>query len=142
MRGLSAAVVAATLVAAASTASGSAQLPGFVGCRSFFSRSAVAVVRPRSIILACGDGNFYATGLSWSSWGDHVADGAGVGHENDCSPNCAAGHFHLYRLGLHLSGVGICGARREPQFTRVAWRFVGPKPAGVARSGTESFRCA
>lgn len=118
-----------------------ASVPGFTGCRSFVSRSAVAVVRPRSIVIACADGNFYATGLEWTRWDARGADGAGTGHENDCKPYCADGHFHTYRLAIHLGGVATCGSRRELQFTRLTWRFVGPKPPGP-RAGSQAFRCA
>jgi hypothetical protein len=117
-------------------------LPGFTGCRSFTLRSPIAVVRPRSIMLACGDGNFYVTGLRWSRWDLVEGDGTGVGHQNDCQPNCAAGHFHTYRLALRLYGATKCGRRSVLQFTRVSWRFVGPKPNGVARAGSEPFRCS
>ncbi len=132
----------AVVVGMAAAATPAAGVPGFTGCRSFFSRSAVAVVRPRSIMIACGDGNFYVTGLGWTRWDASGAEGAGVGHQNDCKPYCAAGHFHTYRVALKLGGVAVCGSRREPQFTRLSWTFAGPKPAGVARGGSETFRCA
>ncbi|MGZ4439864.1 MAG: hypothetical protein ACXVZN_05785 [Gaiellaceae bacterium] len=133
--------VAVVAAAAASPAAPAAAVRGFTGCRSFVSRSAVAVVRPRSIVIACADDNFYVTGLAWTRWDARGADGTGTGHENDCKPYCAAGHFHTYRLAIRLGGVATCGSRREPQFTCLAWRFVGPKPSGP-RAGSQAFRCA
>src|SRR5207245_7757537 len=49
-------------------AAGAQKLPRFAGCKSFFARSAHGTVRPRSIVLACGDGNFYVTRIAWSRW--------------------------------------------------------------------------
>jgi hypothetical protein len=119
-----------------------ASVPGFTGCRSFVSRSAVAVVRPRSILIACGDGNFYATGLTWTRWDARRAEGTGVGHLNDCKPYCAAGHFHIYRIAMQLDAVARCGSRKEPQFTRLTWTFPGAKPLAVPHRGSATFRCA
>jgi hypothetical protein len=137
----SALLVVLLACAAATATSSAAAVPGFTGCRSFVSRSAVPVVRPRSIVIACADGNFYATGLAWTRWDAGGAAGAGTGHENDCTPFCAAGHFHTYRLAVQLSGVRTCGSRKSPQFTRLSWRWVGRKPAGP-RVGSQTFRCA
>ncbi|HVN60013.1 MAG TPA: hypothetical protein VMT59_02045 [Gaiellaceae bacterium] len=135
-------LIGAVAAAAVSGPGSAAGVPGFTGCRSFVSRSAVAVVRPRSIVIACADANFYATGLKWTRWDAHVAEGAGIGHQNDCTPYCAAGHFHTYRLAIRLDRVATCGSGKEPQFTRLSWTFVGPKPTGVSRGGSETFRCA
>ncbi len=65
-------------------------LPRFGGCKTFFSRTVQGAVRPRSIVLACGDGNFYLTGIAWSRWGMREALGVGVGHQNNCLPDCAS----------------------------------------------------
>ena len=139
MRGGRAALVVVTLVGGGVPAAG-ATLPGFAGCRSFVSPAPVLVVRPRSIVFACADANFYAVRLRWTRWAADGARGAGVGHQNDCTPSCAAGHFHPYRLAVGLAGAASCG-RDRAELTRVTWRFVGRKPAGVPRSGSESFRC-
>jgi hypothetical protein len=136
-------VVALTAAAAvASAAAPAPAVPGFAGCRSFVSRSAVGVVRPRSIVLACADANFYVTGLKWTRWDAKRAVGTGVGHQNDCTPYCAAGHFHTYPLALRLDAPARCGSRKELQFTRVTWTFPGTKPSGVPRRDSETFRCA
>ena len=134
--------LAAVVGTVASPAAPAGGVPGFTGCRSFVSRSAVAVVRPRSIVIACADANFYATGLKWTRWDMRGAEATGVGHENDCTPYCAAGHFHTYRLAVRLDRVARCGSRKELQFTRVTWTFPGAKPPGAQRRDSESFRCA
>ena len=97
-------------------------------------------VRPASIVFACGDGNFYATSLQWSSWGATTASAKGVGHENDCKPYCAAGHFHTYRIAVTLTRPQTCkNGNRE--FTRMTWRFTVTRPAGQARSGGQPLPC-
>lgn len=53
-----------------------------------------AQVRPASIVIACADGNFYVDHLRWTTWGPRSAVGKGIAQRNDCTPNCAAGHFH------------------------------------------------
>ena len=123
---------------AAAFASPASQTPRFVGCASFTSATAKGAVRPASIVVACGDGNFYLDRLVWSAWGT-VARGAGIAHQNDCTPYCAAGHFHAYRATVRLDRAKMCAGR--PELTRIAWTFVGAKPAHAARSDSETFRC-
>jgi hypothetical protein len=85
--------------------------------------------------VACGDGNFFLTSMRWSYWTTAEASAVATGHQNDCKPFCAAGHFHAYRVAVRLSRPETCrnGTR---EFTRFTFRFVSSKPAGVARSGT------
>jgi hypothetical protein len=124
------------------TAAGAQRLPRFAGCKTFFSRSVSGAVRPGSIMLACGDGNFYLTRIAWTRWGMRQALGIGVGHQNDCVPDCASGHFHTYRVAVKLDRAMMnCATQKLAQFTRASWRFTGSKPRAVPRSGSESFRC-
>jgi hypothetical protein len=90
-------------------------------------------VRPASAIIACGDANLYATKLRWTSWGPAGAVATGIGHQNDCTPNCAAGHFATFPITIRLSRAVTCKGRRE--FARIRWR-------GVTIHGDESFDCA
>ena len=106
------------------------RLPLFAGCSS-----SAPTLRPRSILVACGDGNFFTTGLTWSRWGITDAVAAGTGHQNDCTPDCARGRFRLYPVDVRLWRPETCvDGRRE--FTRFSYRFVGNKPAGVVRGDT------
>ena len=109
------------------------RLPRFAGC--FASR---AELRPRSIVVACGDGNFFLTGLRWSSWTTRRARAAGIGHQNLCTPNCASGQFRRYPIAAQLFRPVRC-KRGGRLFTRLAWEFVRTKPPGVARTGTARF---
>jgi hypothetical protein len=92
-------------------------------------------VRPASILVACGDGNFFLTGLKWSNWTTTSATALGTGHQNDCTPSCAAGHFHLYHVRVRLDRPETCTKERR-LFTRFSYHFVARKPPSVAWSHT------
>jgi hypothetical protein len=102
-----------------------------------------AQVQPASVQFACADGNFYGAHLVWTHWGSSDAEATGIGYRNDCTPYCAAGHFHTYKgFGVRLSRPVACvkGGRRA--FSRLGWRFTGAKPAGVPRAGSLTLPCA
>jgi len=129
---LGAAIVAAAVVPAA----GAAPVPKLAGCVP----GAMPTVRPKEIIVACGDANFYFTNLRWSAWNAIRAVAAGVAHLNDCKPYCAAGHFHTYRIAVTLTRPQSCkNGNRE--FTRMTWLFTVTRPAGQARSGGQPLPC-
>jgi len=132
---LLAAVLAAAALAAAAP-------PRHAGCASFLSAKPPTAVRPAVIVIACGDGNFYVDTLRWSSWGARSATATGLGHLNDCTPYCAAGKFHTYRLSIRLDRRALCGAGRVAELTRVTWRFTGARPSGTGQTGSERFRCS
>jgi hypothetical protein len=106
----------------------------FTGC------SHQAQLRPVQIVFACADGNFYVNGMSWTHWGTADAEGTGVGHLNDCTPYCAAGHFHAYKLSVRLSRPVVCVKGRR-EFSRIGWRFTGAKPARLPRADGETLPC-
>ena len=122
-------LIALAVLAAAGTAAAAAPLPAFTGC------APPAQVRPTSIVVACADGNFYLGGLKWSHWTATDATAAGTAHENDCTPYCAAGRFHTYRVTVRLFRPERCKAGKL-EFTRFSYRFVSAKPKVVARSAT------
>jgi len=102
--------------------------------------SHVAQVKPRSVMLACGDGNFYVSRLSWTRWSAREALASGIGHQNDCTPDCARGRFHTYRVELRLSHVVTC-VRGRLEFATIGWRFLELRPAHVTRTGSETLPC-
>jgi hypothetical protein len=123
---LTATVLFGLVLAAGATAPvGASGLPSFLGCEGTH-----AAIRPHSIVFACADGNFYVNGLRWSSWTAESATAVGIGHQNDCTPFCAAGHFHAYpSVSIRLGRPETCrGGRRL--FTRVTYRFPREKPPG------------
>jgi hypothetical protein len=97
-------------------------------------------VRPHEIVIACGDGNFYVDHLAWKRWGAGGAVAAGVAHQNDCTPYCAAGHFHSYRATVTLSRIVSCVKGRR-EFARVSWQLAAAKPARYSRVGSQTLTC-
>ena len=77
-------------------------------------------------------------GCRGTHWGQADAEATGVGHQNDCTPYCAAGHFHTYALSVRLSRPVVCVKGRR-EFSRLAWRFTAAKPAHVPRAGSETL---
>jgi hypothetical protein len=105
-------------------------VPSFAGCSA-----AAPQIRPTSILVACGDGNFFLTKIKWSKWNETSAAAIATGHQNDCKPSCADGHFSLYQVAVVLSRPRTCRNGRH-EFTRFTFRFVSRKPPGVLRGGT------
>ncbi len=98
--------------------------------------------RPRSVIVACGDGNFQLRRMRWRRWGFPTARGAGTARANDCIPFCAAGKFRSVRVKITLSRLKPCGDGL--QYRRLRYRFVGSIPSqlrGRKRSGSVPFPC-
>ena len=87
-------------------------------------------VRPATVLFACGDGNFSAEKLHWASWGGPKAVANGVAQSNDCTPNCAAGKFHSYRIRVIVSGRQSCPGGR-PAYSTVTFAWPGANPGGT-----------
>jgi hypothetical protein len=125
--------VAAVGLILATGASASTSVPSFLGCHG-----TRASVRPHSILVACGDGGYYLARLHWSSWTPASAAAIGTAHVNDCTPNCAAGRFHLYRgVSVRLTRPESCSDGRR-LFTRIEWTYTRRKPTGIHRHALES----
>ncbi len=91
----------AALALFTSTLIGFAGLPGPAGAVqvglsncSMMGSPARLVSRPKAYILACADGGIGIRNLVWHGWGEAVAYGDGEYFWNDCTPDCAGGHFH------------------------------------------------
>jgi hypothetical protein len=106
----------------------------------FASRCDNGRYRPRTIIVACGDGNFYFTHMSWHGWNTKVAHGRGRVNENDCIPACYVGHFHVYPIRVRLSRPRPCDDGHW-DYTRLSWRYPGQRRPGD-RNGRESWNWA
>ena len=90
--------------------------------------SAPGAIRPARIVLACGDGNAVAQNLTWAKWNATSAKGTGVLRQNNCTPDCAEGTFHLFAARFVLSDPVTAGGR--DYFTSIRVRFLGAEPAG------------
>jgi hypothetical protein len=81
------------------------------------------VVKPAYYVMACGDGNAWWQRVKWANWGARTSVGKGQFVGNDCTPNCAGGHFHAYPLTVvvsHLKQTKKYGTLYE-EFTLSYW---------------------
>jgi hypothetical protein len=91
--------------------------------------------RPTSIVLACGDGGLYITGLRYSAYGGASAQAAGELHAHSCMPNCAQSRFQAFAGTITLKDVVRCGGTLY--YSRARYTFTGGPPfPGEPASGT------
>jgi hypothetical protein len=101
-------------------------------------------VEPARVAFACADGNFGVDHLKWVGWGTGRAVGLGSAYVNDCTPYCAAGHFHRYPAVVIASGSERCpdGSRA---YSTVTYAFIGRSPFPANAPGTlnprQAFPC-
>jgi hypothetical protein len=126
-------VTLAALLAAAVLSHAGAKQPTIPSCL-------LRPVAPEEIVLACGDGNFSLESLRWKGWGAATATAAGVVHENDCKPYCAAGHFHDYPVTVAATALKSCKAGRR-QYTGLSWRYTGRRPPGGRPGDAVTLNC-
>ena len=112
-------------------------LPEYVDCGI-----GAAKFEPSQLMVACGDGSFFITNVKWDDWESARAGGVGVGHLNDCTPDCAEGHFHTFSVAVDLSRPQTCRKKSALQFTSLKWTAVGPRPKGASRSGFFLIDCS
>jgi hypothetical protein len=130
----------ATLVPAATATTSTTSAPSAAQAAASPSRPAPVVLdclgapktRPATFVLACGDGNNYLTGVRWSAWSTGSATGKATDQANDCTPYCAAGHFHGYPVNVRLDApVPWTGHPGQQRFTRLTLDYPGARPAGM-----------
>ncbi|HEY6495240.1 MAG TPA: hypothetical protein VIZ43_18345 [Trebonia sp.] len=85
-------------------------------------------VEPSSYVLACGDGNSGLTGMHWTTWRPEDAAGTGAEYLNDCTPNCATGHFHNYPVDVSLAGSVLVAQDKPFGYTRITLTFTAARP--------------
>jgi hypothetical protein len=77
-------------------------------------------VEPSTIVLACADENSLVSSITWTSWTGDLASGSGTLEQNDCIPDCAAGHFRSYPVLLVLwAGQSYGGGQRYTEITEI-----------------------
>jgi hypothetical protein len=63
-------------------------------------------VKPKEIILACGDGNTFVSKIKWNKWNSNTATGTGTLRWNTCLPQtCAGGIVQKYKAKITLGGL-------------------------------------
>lgn len=92
------------------------------------------VSAPAELVITCADANYELSNLDWRNWGAGTTSTSAVARANDCTPNCAAGHFHSYAVSVTASKLGTCGAARY--YAHLELVYAGSRPKGIAaRSG-------
>jgi hypothetical protein len=93
------------------------------------------IVKPKRVILACGDGGLFLSAMHWTEWGKPRAHGNGRMLANDCDPSCVDGTFIGYPVRVTLSGRSAAAA--TPSSTRgcttASPRTVRSRPTRPAR---------
>jgi hypothetical protein len=117
---LASATLAAAIVAFAAIAAFAASPLKITNCNQASSR-------PKSLTLACGDGNTVLKGLKWSSFGGASALAKGTFTINLCEPNCAAGKAASFPVTVKAGDPRNCkGGLRV--YNRVTLTFKGKSP--------------
>jgi hypothetical protein len=97
------------------------------------------VSAPKSLVLACADANYGLVRVHWHGWGSETATATGAVSANDCTPNCAAGRFHTYRVTVTADHLRACGTART--YDRLTIVYAGSRPQGIARRDVHTLAC-
>jgi hypothetical protein len=120
--------------ATASTPAATAKTPRYV----VLDCSYKPVVAPSSLIVTCADAGIGLRDLHWTSWTPKLASGYGTFWENDCTPNCAEGHFHSYpSLEMLWGSAAVKGHPADRRYTELTVIFTGKTrpPVYVLKNG-------
>jgi hypothetical protein len=98
--------------AATSTSGGDTNVEVYGNCRS-------PKFEPPQIVLACADYGELLTSLRWTSWTAKMATATGTFRYNDCTPDCANGHFHDVRSVQVALTTAVRGASGALVWSRV-----------------------
>lgn len=97
------------------------------------------VSAPATFVIACADANYELTGLHWRGWGSAHATATGTARANDCTPNCAAGHFHSYRMTAVADRLMSCGKARV--YDRLTITYPAARPKGIRKHDVQTLGC-
>ena len=97
------------------------------------------VPAPAQLMLACADGNYGLTHLTWRHWGRSLASASGTVRANDCKPYCAAGHFHSYAVSVTVDKLTRCG--HAHYYARLTIAYANARPAGIAKRDVHTLTC-
>jgi hypothetical protein len=88
-----------------------------------------ALVKPRNFVLTCADANSVLAKLSWTSWTPALASATGLLAENDCTPYCAAGHFHSFpAVVIFWGSTAVKNHPGERCYTKMTIILTGTRP--------------
>jgi len=101
-----------------------------------------AKYKPKSIVVSCGDGTIRVKKAHWAKWGKKRARGRGKAVINDCTPSCAEGTPHTYRVKLTLSRARKCDFGPKRQFRRLTLTYPNDRPDGIAKTNGYYRSCS
>jgi len=121
---LASGILAATVVVSGAVAATAAPTVKITNC-------VTASSRPKTLTLACGDGNTVLSGLRWSSFGGASASAKGTLEMNTCTPNCAAGKVVKYPVAVRADDQRTCrsGVR---VYNKLTLQFTGRTPSSTS----------
>jgi hypothetical protein len=89
-------------------------------------------VEPSGYIFTCADDGVGLQDLHWTAWSPALASASGTYYENQCTPDCAAGHFLKYPALVVLWGSGVVkGHPADRRYTEFTLIFTGKRPPVV-----------
>lgn len=97
------------------------------------------VSAPKTFVITCADANYELAGLHWTDWGTAHATASGSARANDCTPYCAAGHFHSYAMTAVADRVSQCGKARY--YARLTVVYAAARPKGIAKRDVITLGC-
>lgn len=110
-----------------------AHQPVVADCNSY-------AVAPAGLTVTCADAGLTLSNLHWRNWGEAKTTAGGLLHANDCTPSCAAGHFHTYPITISLTTLTTCAGGRR-QYTRLTIADP-PRSLGFRSTLVETTTCA
>ena len=94
-------------------------------------------VKPKEIILACGDGNTFVSNIKWKMWNNNTATGTGTLSWNTCLPEtCAGGIVQKYKAKITLGGIASAPGETDV-FSNMTLSFTQGGPAMLERGSYE-----
>jgi hypothetical protein len=112
------------------------------GGKVYVTNCTHADFKPKTIILACGDGGAYVQKMTWSQWTTTGANGTGTYTYKTCTPNCAAGGTKSVPAKVALSKPKVCPkTKKGKDFTKAAITFTGTRPPNTGRTLKLTLGC-
>lgn len=95
--------------------------------------------RPTTLVITCADGNYALFGLRWRTWGSAIATAAGTARVNDCTPDCAGGHFHDYPITATVGTLAKCGV--TPDYGQLTIAYSASRPRFLPKADRHRLGC-
>jgi hypothetical protein len=88
-------------------------------------------VKPKEIVLACGDAGIMVQDITWKKWNSNKATGTGTLRWNTCLPEtCVAGIVQTYKTKITLGGIASVPGETDV-FSQMTLTFTQGGPASA-----------